>query len=185
MSVTSARLAATAVIAAALYAAACHSSGVSASMLPTARGLAEDTFGVWTRITAQNPSVGAETFMGELIAVTSDSVFLLTDDSLTVIPAVNVASAQLETFGQPQRGTLSWMWLGSLSTLSQGWLSLVMSPLWWITGTSVYSAASWAPHYGTIKPETVAKFARFPQGIPAALDRRVLKPRGAFVRARS
>lgn len=160
-----------------LASAACHYSLAPAAALPIAEQLARDAFGAWAEIRYTSATSGPARVTGELIAVTNDTVFVLSGVSLATIPAADIQSAQIETFYQPLQGLYAWAGMGVVTTLSHGYFLVLSTPVWLITGTAGIAWASRAPYFGTADPAIVARFARFPQGIPVGLDRRALLPR--------
>jgi hypothetical protein len=124
---------------------------------------------------------------GELIAVHDDSIFVL-DDGLRAAQRVNVYTVILTTFFPQNSTTSAWGVLGSLSSLSHGVGAVISLPLWIIFSSASSSSVSREPQeiytrggdttsrYG-VTWEDLAKFARFPQGIPESLDRTQLEPK--------
>jgi hypothetical protein len=118
---------------------------------------------------------------GEFIGVGRDSVFVLTDAgqfiglSMTAIYDARVA------YYASQYGNLAvWTALGSVATLSHGYVLSLTLPLWLIIGPLATASQSRAPFVHVRRAadwEAARGFARFPQGIPDGLDRRVLRPR--------
>ncbi len=72
-----------------------------------------------------------------------------------------------------------WTALGVVSTISNGLLLIFTAPAWIITGTVAGSSESYAPQ-GNVPPlrwAELARFARFPQGMPPGLVLNTLKLR--------
>ncbi len=118
---------------------------------------------------------------GELIAATSDSVFVLpTAGPLRAVPRAQVHRAVLGAY-DAQWGSLGvWTMVGSLATLSHGLILGLSLPVWLIAGPIATGAASRAPIVKDDHPGAwvrMAMFARFPAGLPDGLDRSALRGR--------
>lgn len=114
---------------------------------------------------------------GELIAVESDSVFLL-NRVLVGIPRSNIRKGSLRAYSPPDRGRVgAWIAAGTLSTLGHGFFFLLTLPAWLLVGIPTAAAVS---HVGVIpfeedRIEEIRAYARFPQGMPEGIDRTSLK----------
>jgi hypothetical protein len=114
---------------------------------------------------------------GELIAVSADSVWLLGQDQVLVIPTTAVKRAKLTAYAA-QKGPLAlWTVLGTLSTISNGWGLIFTAPMWLIGGPLAVGSESRAPErkvprltWGELAP-----YARFPQGMPEGIELSTLK----------
>lgn len=133
-------------------------------------------YGGWISIDYQTNRLKSE-IHGELIAMHPDSVFLLTADRFVAIPADKITNAKLTAY-DPNVGPLAlWSFLGTLSTVSHGFILILSAPIWIISGTAASSAQSYQPQLSFPKnswPE-FHKYARFPTGLPKGLDRKTLK----------
>lgn len=124
---------------------------------------------------------------GELISVETDTLFLICKDSLCAIPKGHIREAKvfLQEYPLSGGGVAAWTLLGTLSTLSNGWGSILTAPLWLLTGTITGISAAHSANSGDFQyPDDpwpgLAKFARFPQGLLPGIPREQLK--GAEVR---
>jgi hypothetical protein len=111
---------------------------------------------------------------GELIAVQKDSIFILRNsDRLEGFAAEEVRSVHLQSYN-PKLGTVTlWTLSGVASTVSHGFILIISLPVWIATGSLSGVAISASAHEKT-EPEgwdALACYARFPQGMPAGLDR--------------
>ncbi|HEY2944210.1 MAG TPA: hypothetical protein VGN09_17375 [Vicinamibacteria bacterium] len=109
---------------------------------------------------------------GELIAVSDDRVYVLTDSGLVDVPHESVAKAILAAYATGEGQLAGWGALGTLSTLSHGIYLVITAPIWIIAGIMAAAGESRA---GLVrypeKPLTSFRlYARFPQGLPAGLE---------------
>jgi len=113
---------------------------------------------------------------GEFLAA-GDSIFVLTADGLVGIDAATVLRADVVAFDSHSRAVAAWMAAGALSSLSHGVIGVVSIPGWLLIGgiaaTAQYEAAAF--HYPADAWGELRRFARFPQGLPPAVDRRALR----------
>jgi hypothetical protein len=143
---------------------------------------------------------------GELLAVTADSLFVLRpagdpgarrenivgddpyrhrmsvrapEDTVIVLPRDRVLRVQLTGYQTPASEPAVWTTLGTISTLSHGFLLVLSAPFWIVAGSAI--SASYSREGETKYPKkdwnSLRTFARFPQGWPSGLDRRVLRAR--------
>ena len=108
---------------------------------------------------------------GELIAIHTDSIFILTETGLLVLSKADISRAKVTAFNSNSSTTIGWTFLGTLSTLSHGLFLIFTAPAWILTGTIATIAQSRAPQIAKTKRNTweaLAKYARFPQGITVA-----------------
>jgi len=152
--------------------------------LPEANQAAELTTGAWLVVYQKTSAKKAPKFEGELISVETDSVFFFSGEELKGIQKDSVATAKLFITEPAIRpGTAgAWMFFGTLSTVSHGWLLIVSLPVWLIAGSISAGAVYIADDRGDLLyPEDpwseLGKFARFPQGLPHGLDRSRLEVR--------
>lgn len=141
--------------------------------LPTGPAkVAREAYGGWM-VAILNPSRNAALVQGELITIQNDTLYVLSQPSLTAIPVSDVENARLELHLQNASGFALWALAGGFSTLSHGAFLIFSLPAWAIFGTSVSSSAARQPniiHYPGIGFEEFKKFSRFPQGLPPGVD---------------
>ena len=122
---------------------------------------------------------------GELIAVHSDSVFVLGDSGCVALRLADVKRGRFEAY-QPSTGGLSaWTLLGTLSTASHGVGAVISAPVWILVGSLATGSAS---RSGTRQVPTephaswsqLADYSRFPEGLPPGLDWTTLRRRGTL-----
>ena len=158
--------------------AACAISPAPGGWLPTPSGTQADAHGGWIEVQLQTPGVIAR---GELVALGEDTAYILTDHGLATIPFAHAQRAELWSFGSEAGILAGWAFLGTLSTVSNGFFLMLTAPMWMIGGTVSTAVRSREPRiivqdrasWSQLRP-----FARFPQGLPPGLDRASLRPRG-------
>ncbi len=104
---------------------------------------------------------------GELIAVSTDSVWVLTNDQGLVIPTASVREGKLT--GYAARSLRGWTLVGTLSSISNGAFLVFTMPAWLIGGSVANRSESRAAERKSppLQWAELAPFARFPQGLPA------------------
>ncbi len=144
----------------------CASTKAPTGWLNDPEDIPKDVFGAWVDITARSQQLS-----GELIAVGPDSVFIA-DEHLHAIAVADVLDARVTLYDS---GTsLAWGTLGgTVLALSNGLLFLASGPMWIVGGSIAAVARSYNPIYDARNKDlnTLAKFARFPQGLPSTVDR--------------
>ena len=131
---------------------------------------AADPYGAW--IVVWGPKQ-REIRSGELLAVTHDSVFLLSDLNVPEGVAAGDSLGATLAFYDPQTGSLSaWTALGTIGTISNGLFLIFTGPIFLITGSVATGHQSSAPIV-TVRPggdwRALAPYARFPGGLPGDL----------------
>ncbi len=118
------------------------------------------------------------TVQGELIAVTEDCVYALTDSGLRDVALASVKTATLGAYA-PDAGLLAtWSTLGTVATLSHGLFLFFTAPVWIIAGIATAAAEQRGARLRH-PPTPFADFrpyARFPQGLPPGFDASALGP---------
>ena len=150
---------------AALLTTACAGNPAPEGFLPSRVEAQSSPYGGWMELELANKQRVA----GELLAVTPDSVWVLTAQGGRVIATRAVMNGKLTAY-QSQAGAISgWTALGVLSTASNGVVLVITAPLWILTGTVAASNDSHDPVMHVPRPywTQLAPFARFPQGMPA------------------
>ncbi len=165
------------ILLAASLCAACASNPAPDDWLPSAREVPADPYGAWIRITFDSGTSRHE-IEGELLAAEPDTVYVLTGESVVAFPGDAIRHARVAWFESGAGNLAAWTLLGSLATLSNGYISGLTMPLWVLTGSLATSAQSrsplvdYRPDRGTLL--SIRAYARFPQGLPAGLDRSTL-----------
>jgi hypothetical protein len=176
----------------ALVIVGCASSSAPPGFLLSAEQELADAWGGWVEIHLTN---SRDVLEGELIAVSEDSLYVLDAACptaacrLTAIAHVDVRDGKVRGY-DPRSGDYSlWTFLGVLSTGSHGYGMVLSAPLWILVGTMSAAAVSRSPdvyldepdasrarRFEPLPPEDelphrdrVARYARFPQGLPHEL----------------
>ena len=116
---------------------------------------------------------------GELIAVSAESVWVLSGNQGLVIPTAAVKRGKLTAYAAQKGGLTAWTVIGTLSTISNGGFLIFTAPMWIIGGSLAVGGESRAPELKN-PPLTwveLAPFARFPQGLPAGIALTALQPK--------
>jgi len=166
-------------LASCVFAGACAGNPAPKGWLPSPQETPTDPYGAWIDVVTLQ---GTE-LRGELIAVHDDSVFVLPEDGVLVATArADVRLARTAFYASQYGGLAAWATVGSIATVSNGLLAVGTLPLWLIIGPIAVGADSRAPLTSVRHDDRwvdVRKYARFPQGLPPALDRSVLRTRPA------
>lgn len=140
--------------------------------LPEAEKLGEDTYGGWTEITcAKYP--GKSKIKGELIAVEGDTLFVLAGNMLTEVYVPDIISARLVKYESHSHGIGGLVFLGMLSSVSNGWGCMFTAPMWIIGGISSTVERSFDPliDYPNKNITEFVKYCRYPNGFPPGINR--------------
>ncbi len=163
---------------------ACATTSAPSHFLPEPEVAGREVHGGWLEVRVPNPSGGELRLAGELLAITTDSVWLTTrPDSLAaanagyVIARSAVTSAKLTWWSAgPGTGNLGVLTiLGTLSTISNGLILILSAPAWILTGSIASASYTFAPRTG-LEPANpdgpdLRSLSRFPAGMPTGLDR--------------
>lgn len=142
--------------------------------IPTRKGLSIDTYGSWVIMNLKDSTV----LWGELLAVESDTILVLSDNNLKKTPIRGVASMEVVIYKPLVDELVAFVFLSSLLTLSNGYYLVFTLPLHIISGAVMIRAEMDRDYHLSldyINPFHLRKYARFPQGIPPGLDLTVLK----------
>ena len=163
-----------------LLAAACAGNTAPADFLPSPALAQTEAYGGWIELSFESANSPKPQWIdGELIAVTEDSIWVLSPQGGRAIATRSVKEGKLTAYQAPT-GTISgWTALGVVATISNGVVLIITAPLWIITGTVAASHDSHAavrtmPEH---RWQDLAAFARFPQGMPAGVRLTDLKPK--------
>jgi len=156
--------------------AGCFQTTAPRGWLATPEEASHQAYGSWVRL--EDRSKGAAVAIeGELIAVDRDTIHVLSFARLMSVPRASVCCVTLTAFRMDYGTLAAWGVVGTVSTLSHGFGLILTAPIWAITATSAAAAASRAPRIQSTDPEVLRRFARFPQGMPAVIDRATLRPK--------
>ena len=171
------RLALSGSVLALLMLAGCAASIAPAHWLPSALEVPQDGYGSWASVTL---SIGPDEFSeGELIASTPDTLYILGYERLEAYGHNEVAKVHLQSYDANYTGLAFWTGIGSLSTISHGFILAISAPVWIITGTIATSSQSKAPHKTMMGGswKQLQGYCRFPGGMPPSIDRTEIKPK--------
>jgi hypothetical protein len=165
-------------LAATLACGACAHSSAPRGWLPAPAAAQASAYGGWIELTYHERGESRRTD-GELIAVTADSVWVLTDTQGVVIPTSTVEHGKLTAYAA-QPGTLrAWTVLGTLATISNGGFLVFTAPMWLIGGSLAVGAESRSAEraHPPLAWPGLAPYARFPQGLPEGVGLTALQPK--------
>jgi hypothetical protein len=117
---------------------------------------------------------------GEFLALTPDTLYVLTTDStLVTVPLVQVVSARISFFDAQTSLVRGYVALAAVSTLSHGVGLLLSLPVWLASGSVAASsqARTAIKEPGDDGWQALQMYARFPQGPPPGLHTMRLHPR--------
>lgn len=156
-------------IAVAVVCAACGGNNTPKGWLPTPKESQETAYGGWIELSYLE-NAEARGAAGELIAVSADSVWVLTSDQGLVIPTASVREGKLT--GYAAQSLTGWTLAGTLSSVSNGAFLIFTMPAWLIGGSLANGSESRAAQRKSPPLQWVelAQFARFPQGLPQGLE---------------
>jgi hypothetical protein len=178
------RLQVASVAAACAAVAACASNPAPRGWLAPAQAAESDPYGAWIVVRHDDPEGGPtlET-AGELIAVESDTVFVLPQSGpLSAIPLRHANEGRLAYYDSRSEYLGLWTFMGILSTASHGYFLVISAPVWIISGSIASASQSRAPLVRVTRSElsqwrALTIYARFPAGIPPGLARDRLRPK--------
>ncbi len=154
-----------------VIAAGCGSAPGPEGYLPTPVEAGSRPFGGWIELRT-SPQEGAVGPRGELLAASTDTLWILGSEEVWLIPTEAVLGGELTGY-DPEAGQVGLIaFLGTLSTVSNGGFLVFTAPAWILTGILGSRGQANLP---TIElPPTnwleLVPFSRFPQGFPEGLD---------------
>ena len=145
---------------------------------PTPQEALRSAFGGWIMVSLRNENPQT-VVAGELIAVDADTLHLLSASGFMSIPRQSIKSLALERYRVSLSQSILASVAGTLSTVGNGYILILTAPAWIIAGSVSTAMYSRAPLTRSTSAAELQPFARFPQGIPASVDRSRLVLRGA------
>ena len=155
---------------------ACVSNPAPEDWLPAPQETPTWTYGGWIALELKpatpDPKAAAPVRAGELLAVTPDSVWLLSDVGAVAVAHVDVRLATLIGWYPDTDKMMIWTIVGTVSTLSNGAFLLLTAPAWLLGGSLATASQSRRPIVRTDNAawSELRLYARFPQGLPPGLD---------------
>ena len=159
--------------------AACAVNPAPSGFLPSPKDAVRDVYGGWIELTVLAGKHDS-TVSGELIAVRSDSVWVLPDGGpVRVLATGTVQAARVVRYKSETGAVGGYTALGILSTLSNGAFLLITAPAWLITGLVASNAEAGAPlrRVPGVAWVDLAPNARLPQGLPSGIDLAEIRPK--------
>ena len=152
----------------------CAVTNVPPRWLPEAEQTPTSVYGGWIEIKTLRWEV-----MGELIAVTKDTVFVA-DYALRSIAVRDIFSARLVTYNESIIG--AYVFLGLILSITNGWFILFTGLIWIIGGLIAGANRSFDPIIDFPEKPIFAfqPHARYPQGIPTEVDRSTIRIKTAY-----
>lgn len=173
----------------------CASSRAPHAWLPYAQEAQREGYGGWIEV-ATRDAPDAPRFSGELLAVSDDSVFVMTSAGVGGCALADVLRANLEGYDTRSGDVASMTLVGTLTSISTGIGLILIAPMWIVVGSIASGALSDDGQYSVdtarrrdstgerTAPDAERRtwkdmrlYARFPQGLPVALDRSQLRAR--------
>lgn len=153
-----------------VFLTSCATTHAPSRWLPDPEEVSSNTQGGWVEIKSRQAQI-----WGELIAVAQDTVFVA-DTSLRAIASTHIVSARLVTYHAEGLMGLG-VFLGTLSTISNGAFLIFTAPMWLIGGSIAAGSRSYDPiiDYPDKPLKDFVPFARYPQGLPLHLDRDAIR----------
>lgn len=159
--------------------AGCAASTAPTGWLPRPVDAQKLAYGGWLTLQLRGDSPGVR-HEGELLAIQSDSVFIIENEACWGAPTAQVAKASLVSYDSQHDRLGLWTLGGTLSTASHGVGLILTAPVWVLVGAGATSSQSRAPMMQIRGPGTwreARAFARFPQGMAEGLERGALRPK--------
>lgn len=153
---------------------ACQANPAPREWLPTPAQTPEWTHGGWIQLEMKAPNARTPggSWGGELLAVSTDSLWVLTEQGANRVAVADVTRATLVGWDPETYLLTLWTIVGTLSTISNGAFLLFTAPAWAIGGSLATAAQSRRPLVRTEREgwPALRLYARFPQGLPPGLD---------------
>ncbi len=147
---------------------ACAAMPADHPPLPRVDDLPTSANGSWVALKSRSGVVRS----GELLAVENDGMIyiqLLPTLNPTAVSPDTLKSAHLVKFNPEASGIAGLAFLGTLTTISNGWYLVFTAPAWILVGTGATTSRSHEPHM-VVPPKELNElkpYARFPAGMPA------------------
>jgi hypothetical protein len=142
----------------------CASNPAPSGTLPTAEQVENTAYGGYILVRLR----GGGEAQGELLAVNSREVFVKTSVGQRTIRLDQVETMRMATYHTGEYGMSGWGLIGTLSTVSHGFLLVFSAPIWILT-TSLSAAGESRRALIDFPDRPLSEFAmwaRYPQGMP-------------------
>jgi len=143
-------------------------------LVPELEEVPSNPYGSFIEIKLRN----GYTISGELIAVSNDSVFVYSPVRIEVLDIREIKSAKIIIYRRyPNYAPIIiWGLLGTLSTITHGWWLIISAPAWiFVTVTAIANESSEQNKVVYPNITELAKFSRYPQGLPPDLKKKILE----------
>ncbi len=149
----------------------CAITYVPSRWLPDAEHTPMNPYGAWVEVKVRDGKI-----MGELIAVTDDTLFVA-DTTLHAIATTDIIRARLVTYDASNLGLFGAMLAGTIFTITHGWFLTLTAPMWIIGSSIAAISRSYDPiiDYPKKSLKHFSPYARYPQGLPSEIDRSRIK----------
>jgi hypothetical protein len=144
-------------------------AGCMRNPVPDERILEAEQLPRWTRgLWAVAEPVGSDPIDGELVAADKDGVVLLTERGVARLALADCERVTVAAYRTYDSVPGIWSLFGLASTVSHGGFLLISAPVWALTGSITLVNMHNHPiyRYPDERIESLARFARFPQGLP-------------------
>lgn len=147
--------------------------------LPEPGEVPSDEFGAWVEVEYDYYGELVATASGELIAVEADSLYLISSRRILAVGRDKIRHARAELYDPSVGAVKAVALLGGASALSHGFFFPLSLLGWTLAGSAAASVRSQEPtlEYPRDPFDDLARFARFPQGLPRDIGRDSLTPR--------
>jgi len=144
-------------------------------LVPELKEVPSNPYGSFIEIELVNGNIVS----GELIAVSNDTVFVYGFANFEILDIREIKSAKVIIYRKHNiLGYIIWGLVGTLSTVTHGWGAYITAPAW-ILGTMIAviikSSEENEINYPDISLTYLARFSRYPQGLPPDLKKKILE----------
>lgn len=154
---------------------ACSTIKAPKGQVPRRQDLVNDAFGGWMLLTLTSQ----QKVEGELLALTADSIHIINQTRFS-FAKTEIVSGRLIMYITDTQRFGRWATAGTFGSITNGWFLIFTMPIWIITGIATKSSEANRINYLDYPPTDwnyLNRYARFPQGFPAGLNRSEVMPR--------
>jgi hypothetical protein len=150
----------------------CAITNVPHGLRPGAEEAGSWPFGGW--ISAETDSGYVN---GEFLAVDSLAIRVLRDSTFWIVSRTRISHATIVFYDANEGDAALWTLGGIIGSISHGYYLVFTAPMWLLGGTITTSELSYEPIF--VYPdetwEELAKYSRFPQGLPRGATAELLR----------
>ncbi|MDZ7337872.1 MAG: hypothetical protein ONB30_04975 [candidate division KSB1 bacterium] len=164
-----------------LLVVSCATTHAPRGWLASSSNMQTDVYGGWIEVEYYSASREKAQLTGELIAIGNDSIYIA-NETFHAIALSSIKSARLVTYKSNAEVMGVLVVLGTLSTIRNGYFLIFTAPMWIIGGCISSAVRSFEPIVDYPKQELsrFVPFARYPQGLPAGIDRNQIRMRSGI-----